>query len=153
MENKNERFCTVYMTRKRKNVLLIYFPENLTSLCSTSDSYWEVHGDKEDNTYTCTGLSAQDSIKWEHWLSPTTTTTLGECPPPDGSQSNCTKPLSPDFIPRRLSDDTSVMVINAVSAPDSRLFDKGRLRCTATRQMVTTGVAGCRLDYICKTLI
>ncbi|XP_025102240.1 uncharacterized protein LOC112568904 isoform X2 [Pomacea canaliculata] len=142
-----------------KTILVIHFvlavplrsrSENLTAVCVTSDSYWEVHSNKPDNTYTCTGLSAQDTVQWDHWVPDTSTTNLGYCPPrpADGSQSVCIRPLSPIFIPSRISDDTSVMLINASATRDTRLFDKGRMRCSAVRQTSLAGSESCRLDYI-----
>lgn len=82
-------------------------------------------------------------------------TSLGECKPrlSGGSQYVCGQPLSPIFLPTRTSDDTSVMVVNALNVTNTRLFDNGQLRCAAAYGTTPNGSAGCRLDYISKAFI
>ncbi|XP_025100065.1 uncharacterized protein LOC112567585 [Pomacea canaliculata] len=148
------------MSRRMAGELLKYFllldlvrlsQANIAAVCATSDSYWEVDGNKQDNTFTCTGLSAQHTVQWDHWAPATgASSSLGECKPrlSAGSQYVCDQPVSPLFLPTRTSDDTSVMVVNALAVTSTRLFDNGRLRCTAAYGTTLNGSANCRLDYI-----
>ncbi|XP_025101141.1 uncharacterized protein LOC112568187 isoform X4 [Pomacea canaliculata] len=123
---------------------------NITSECSTGDSYWEVQEGKTNNIFTCTGMSTQDTIQWYSWYNNTRVSNRGSCPPrtSEGSPFVCDTRGEPVFIISRTSDDTGVMVINATAARDSSLFDKGQLQCHAYQQGMKVGEDGCRLDYI-----
>ncbi|XP_025102205.1 uncharacterized protein LOC112568894 isoform X2 [Pomacea canaliculata] len=120
----------------------------ITSSCGTADSYWEVREGKKDNTFTCTGLSANDTVTWnlrENELFPNDPD-LGSCRPrlSNGSFPPCEMPYNPYFKPSRLSDDAGIMIFNSSSSSASTFFDRGRIVCS----ILGSTSAGCRLDYI-----
>ncbi|XP_025100063.1 uncharacterized protein LOC112567582 [Pomacea canaliculata] len=124
---------------------------NMTSQCSTSDSYWEVQQDKRNNTFTCTGLTAQDTIEWYVWKSSTDYFYLGNCKPltAEPTQFVCDNSQGqPIFIASRTSADAGLMVINPVAGGDASLYQDSRLLCYATRSGTVVGKASCRFDYI-----
>ncbi|XP_025102194.1 uncharacterized protein LOC112568893 isoform X2 [Pomacea canaliculata] len=121
---------------------------NITSSCGTTDSYLEVQEGKKDNTFTCTGLSANDIVTWNLRENDifSTNPDLGYCLPrlSNGSFPPCEMPYYPYFKPSRLSDDAGIMIVNSSSSSASTFFDRGRIVCSILRSTS----AGCRLDYI-----
>lgn len=128
----------------------------MTSQCSTSDSYWEVQQDKRNNTFTCTGLTAQDTIEWYTWKSITDYFYLGNCKPlsAEPTQFVCDNSQGqPTYTASRTSADAGLMVIDSVVGGDASLYQDSRLLCYATQSKTVVGKAGCRLDYIRKTIL
>lgn len=121
------------------------------SLCGTADSYWEVQEGKQDNTFTCAGLSTQETVAWDLRETASGDAYLGLCPPRQSSESVCEMSYDPIFKPRRISDDKGVMVVNTSASSNTIFFERGRLICSILRSF--DAVAGCRLDYICKKFV
>lgn len=130
---------------------MLTFSGNINALCGTADSFWEVREGERENTFVCTGLSAQDTVAWSlrESLSQSGDVYLGSCPPrlPNGSEPVCETKI-PVFKPGRISDDKGIMVADTTASSFTAWFEKGRLVCSVLGSADTAD--GCRLDYICK---
>lgn len=113
--------------------------------------YWELREDKQVNMFTCTGLAAQDTVRWVLRDPSFRYIILGSCPPRlMGGEVVCESQFS-YAPPSRISDNTSVITINTSGISTSILDGKGRLICSVPN--VPGAEGSCRMDYICKMKI
>ncbi|XP_025101219.1 uncharacterized protein LOC112568235 [Pomacea canaliculata] len=119
---------------------------NITALCDSADMYWELREDKQVNMFTCTGLAAQDTVRWVLQDPTFRYIILGSCPPRlMGGEVVCESQFS-YAPPSRISDNTSVITINTSGISTSILDGKGRLICSVPN--VPGAEGSCRMDYI-----
>lgn len=119
-------------------------------LCNAVDEYIEVVEGKSNNTFTCSGLNAEETVTWvltdvnsEQWI--------GTCPQlhPNGTLPACTLGSLPMFSLRRISGMESVIAVDTAKVTDASLFARKRLKCLTTEGSKQTE-AICQLDYVCE---
>lgn len=127
------------------------FSANITALCDSADMYWELREDKQVNTFTCTGLAAEDTVRWVLQDATLQYILLGSCPPRlMGGEVVCDSQFS-YAPPSRISDNTSEITIDTSRISPSILNGRGRLICSVLN--VPGAEGSCRVDYICKMKI
>lgn len=113
--------------------------------------YWELREDKQVNTFTCTGLAAEDTVRWVLQDATLQYIILGSCPPRlMGGEVVCDSQFS-YAPPSRISDNTSEITIDTSRISPSILNGRGRLICSVLN--VPGAEGSCRVDYICKMKI
>lgn len=119
-------------------------------LCNAADEYIEVVEGKSNNTFTCSGLNAEETVTWvltdvnsEQWI--------GTCPQllPNGTLPACTLGSLPMFSLRRISGMESVIAVDTAKVTDASLFARKSLKCLTTEGSKQTE-AICQLDYVCE---
>lgn len=119
-------------------------------LCNAVEEYIEVVEGKSNNTFTCSGLNAEETVTWvltdvnsEQWI--------GTCPQlhPNGTLPACTLGSLPMFSLRRISGMESVITVDTAKVTDASLFARKSLKCQTPEGSKQTEVI-CKLDYVCE---
>lgn len=106
------------------------------SLCN-GWNYLEIKEWRDDNTFTCSGLSDQQTVQW--FID--TTTKISSCSP---LPTSCIKLVNGPFDFSRTASSSSTVTILA-----TQLSDLSSLGTTISCQTTTESVS-CKLDLICK---
>ncbi|XP_070202821.1 uncharacterized protein [Littorina saxatilis] len=118
------------------------------SPCGT-DNTLEVAENKGDNLFTCSGLTANDTILW-NLMAPNTNspTSLGTCFP--YPTNTCRVTVAPLFTPGREGPSTTTMTVNATESRFNFYFEGPSIQCVAIQNNVVRESITCTLDHIAK---